>query len=160
MQQMNKPPQYIPTCLKIEASEPLVSTQYNPPIAAISARVNGKRTYQRGLSKQMMNDRRYSANGNTQRKGMTATSWQILFVVASSKADAHAGSRSQRSRERGVGCISSLKCRAETNASALLSGTLCAEPPSTAAGFDRNNLIAHTPAQIAYTTNPQPQNIA
>src|SRR6266536_684190 len=87
-------------------------TQYSQLSAAISASVNGKRIYHRGLSKQMMKVRRYSANGSTQRNGMTATSWQILFVVASSNADAQAGSSSQRrklsvegraSREEGSG---------------------------------------------------------
>ena len=56
----------------------------------------GSRLYQRGLSKQMMKLSRYSASGSTHRNGITATSWQILFVVASSSTEAQAGSRSHR----------------------------------------------------------------
>src|ERR1035437_8866201 len=74
------------------------STQQNPPKAAPSATPNGSRLYQRGLSKQIMKLSKYTASGSTQRNGITATSWHILFVVASSSTDAHAGSRSQRSR--------------------------------------------------------------
>src|SRR5258706_1568533 len=66
------------------------------PRAAISANANGKRRYQRGLSKLMMKLSRYRLNGSTQRNGMTATSWQILLVVASSRMELHAGSSHQR----------------------------------------------------------------
>jgi hypothetical protein len=49
----------------------------------------------------MMKLRRYNASGRIHRKGMTATSWQILFVVASSRMEAQAGSKSQRRGARG-----------------------------------------------------------
>src|SRR6266576_2605324 len=75
-----------------------------PINAAMSASANGTRTYQRGLSKQMMNVNRYSASGSTQKNGITATSWHILFVVASSSTEAQAGSSSQRSLLRVEGC--------------------------------------------------------
>src|SRR5436190_20539901 len=81
---------------------PSKSAQVMAAAAAISAKVNGKRTYQRGLSKHIMKLKRYSASGRTQRKGITATSWHILLVVARSRAEAQAGSRSQRSAECGV----------------------------------------------------------
>src|SRR2546423_14399784 len=66
---------------------------------AASAIVNGNRTYHLGLSKQTMKLSRYRASGSTHRKGMTATSWQILFVVASKSTDAQAGSATQRTGE-------------------------------------------------------------
>src|ERR1035437_1640054 len=62
----------------------------------MSASANGNRTYHRGLSKQIIKLNKYSASGATHRKGITATSWQSLLVVANSSTDAHAGSRSQR----------------------------------------------------------------
>ena len=71
-----------------------------PPSAATSASANGKRVYQRGLSKQMMKLNKYSASGSTHRNGITATSWHILFVVASSSTEAQAGSRSHSRRLR------------------------------------------------------------
>ena len=74
-----------------------------PPQAAMSASRNGRRTYQRGLSKQMMKLNKYSASGNTQRNGITATSWHILFVVASRSTEAQAGSSSHKRRLRGEG---------------------------------------------------------
>src|ERR1035437_1283908 len=84
----------------METVGPLNSAQQMPPQAAMSASMNGRRAYQRGLSKQMMNLNKYSASGSTQRKGITATSWHILFVVASSSTDAQAGSSSHKSRLR------------------------------------------------------------
>lgn len=75
---------------------PLKIAQQMPPNAATRANVNGKRAYQRGLSKQMMKLNRYNASGSTQRNGITATSWQILFVVARSSTEAQAGSNSHK----------------------------------------------------------------
>src|SRR5580765_3751069 len=44
----------------------------------------------------MMRLTRYRLSGSTQRKGMTATSWQIRLVVARSMTDANAASKNHR----------------------------------------------------------------
>jgi hypothetical protein len=55
------------------------------------------RWYQRGWSNATTNVSRYSASGSTHKNGMGAKSWVIALVVASSSADAQAGSASQKS---------------------------------------------------------------
>src|SRR5688572_28148109 len=85
----------------------------NSNTTQVAARQTGKapaktgRTYQRGLSKPRTNVSRYTASGSTHRNGTTATSWQSLFVVASSSTDAHAASASHRSRRPNRGAVSS-----------------------------------------------------
>src|SRR5258705_8940893 len=69
-------------------------------IAVISASMNGNRTYQRGLSKQIMKLSRYKASGSTQRNGITATSWHILLVVAMSRTEAQDGKRIHNRRAK------------------------------------------------------------
>src|ERR1019366_8203641 len=70
---------------------------------AMSAGMNTERRYQRGLSKQRMKLNRYKASGSTQRKGITATSWHILFVVASRSTEAQAGNSSHQRRMKAEG---------------------------------------------------------
>ena len=48
----------------METVGPLNSVQQMPPQAAMSASMNGRRAYQRGLSKQMMKLNKYSASGS------------------------------------------------------------------------------------------------
>jgi hypothetical protein len=74
------------------------SSQTNTPAAGATAAAKTRRSYHRGRSKQMMNVSRYSASGNTQRNGTAATSCVSVFVVPSSRTDAHAGSASQSTR--------------------------------------------------------------
>src|ERR1019366_710430 len=81
----------------MRAADPLKNSQQTPH-DAMSAGMNTERRYQRGLSKQMMKLNRYSASGSTQRKGITATSWHILFVVASRSTEAQAGNSSHNRR--------------------------------------------------------------
>src|SRR5882724_3646355 len=56
------------------------------------------RRYHFWLSKQMIKVKRYRTSGNTQRKGITATSWHIKLVVARSMTDAAMGSKNQNKR--------------------------------------------------------------
>src|SRR5262249_17994084 len=73
------------------------------PSAPKKARPKGRRMYQRGLSKQIAKLNKYRPSGNTQRKGITAMSWHNLLVVASNRADAHAGKITQSRRVKTVG---------------------------------------------------------
>ena len=86
------------TCCTIGISAPANNARHTPIRAALSSSVNQKREYQRGLSKLMINDRRYSASGSTQRKGIEATSRHILFVAARRSVEATAGRQIQRAR--------------------------------------------------------------
>src|SRR5436309_1360803 len=94
---MNRPIQYAESCLNMGASAPLFSAHQIAMKAPKSRITKGNRAYQRGLSKHMMKLKRYSARGRIQRKGTTATSWQILLVVARSRTEAQAG-RASHSR--------------------------------------------------------------
>src|SRR5690242_10616033 len=76
-------------------SSPPSSTQSAAPSVSTSAGNQNHRRYHRGLSKQTMNESRYKLSGNTHRNGITAMSWQILFVTASSRTDAQAGKANQ-----------------------------------------------------------------
>src|SRR5665213_1021558 len=98
MQQMKRPPEYTNSCRYRDAAIPSNTIQEMPPMARMSASPNGKRPYQRGLSKQMMKLNKYSVNGRIQRNGITATSWHTMLVVASSSVDAQAGSSSHKIR--------------------------------------------------------------
>jgi len=57
------------------------------------------RLYQRGLSKQIIKDRRYMLNGRIHKKGTTAISWVIFSVTASRSVEATAGRESQRRQD-------------------------------------------------------------
>src|SRR5215472_6794288 len=78
------------------------NAQHTPHHAATSAKRNGMRLYQRGLSKLIMKLNRYTASGSTQRNGITVTSWQILFVTANRSSEAQAGNSSQSRRTKAV----------------------------------------------------------
>src|ERR1041385_2777171 len=73
-------------------------THNTVPSASTSAVNHTGRQYHRGLSKLMMNDSRYKLSGSTHRNGITAMSWQILFVTASNSTEPHAGSANQSQR--------------------------------------------------------------
>src|SRR6185312_256510 len=74
------------------------STRQATKIASANAGWKTRREYQRDWSKQMMKESRYRLSGRTQRKGTTATSWQIWLVVARNITDAQAASPSQSKR--------------------------------------------------------------
>src|SRR5262245_44199417 len=172
MQQKNRPAEYTAICFHIGASVPWNSTQQIPPSAAIKARVNGARAYQRGLSKQMIKLKRYSASGRTHRNGITATSWHILLVVAMSNTELHAGSSSQSSRvnaeggaaetEGGGSGAEGRRPEVTPESKGLLTPALSPSdggrsPPALSAF---QNFTAQKPQLTAYTTSPQPHSTA
>src|SRR5690349_15667126 len=110
------------------------------------ARLNGKRRYQRGLSKQMMKLNKYSASGATQRNGMTATSWHSLLVIANNRTDAQAGSSSQRRKV-------SVERRALSvgGTGGQISGLALTFSPTL------KNFNAQNPQHRTYAAKPQPQ---
>jgi predicted deacetylase len=57
-------------------------------VETANASMNNRREYQWSLSKQRMNENRYSVSGKTHRKGTAATSRQTWFVVANNITDA------------------------------------------------------------------------
>src|SRR5215470_1894455 len=64
------------------------------------------RRYQRGWSKQTINDNRYRLKGRTQSKGTGAICWQIIFVVAKSAVhEQPAKSNHQRRDSRGEALV-------------------------------------------------------
>src|SRR5262252_3254027 len=154
------------------ASVPLNSAQQIPPSAAISAKVKGTRAYHRGFSKQIMKLNKYSASGRTQRNGITATSWHILFVTAINNTELHAGNSSQRSWVRGEGRGARVEDRGSAGFSLSSSdrekaGVRCSGlaasdfgPGTLDFGLPFQNFIAQTTQQTTYATSPQPHNPA
>src|SRR6266480_843253 len=86
----------MPTCKSRGNMAPSNNISHNKATATANAIANMFREYKPGLSKQIMKLNKYSANGSTHRKGITATSWQILLVMARRRTEAQAGRRSQR----------------------------------------------------------------
>ncbi len=71
---------------------------YNTEHAATADTANSgpksHRRYHLGLSKQITNDSKYNASGNTHRKGTDGMSWHIWLFVASSMTEPHVASSS------------------------------------------------------------------
>src|SRR6266403_1837694 len=129
----------------MEASVPTNKAQQIPHIAAMSASMKGKRTYHRGLSKQIMKLNRYNARGRTHKNGMTATSWHILLVVAMRSTEAQAGNKTHNRRLRMEG-------------SPLARGPVPASPgpDSDWGGASFAACTAQMAQPATYTVNPQP----
>src|SRR6478672_3952452 len=81
----------------------------------------GTRRYQAGRSKAMINVIRYNASGATHRRGMTAMSVEMWFVVAMSATDANAARMSQRAQWPAVRRV----CWSDTDSWACFSRVGC-----------------------------------
>src|SRR6185436_14755247 len=83
--------------------------------------------------------KRYNPSGNTQRNGITATSWHILLVVANRSTDAQAG----RSNHK-IFCV-------------RVGATACSRSEATSLTDGvRQNFIAQKAHATTYTANPHP----
>ena len=108
MPQRNRPAHSSATCGPTEFVNTDGGIRKMASATAPSRGARMARRYQRSLSNVRMNVTRYSDSGITQKNGITARSWQIVFVTASSMTDGSAASATQRSllrsaRERRTG---------------------------------------------------------
>src|SRR5216683_7738345 len=95
MQHANRVNEYAAIWTTIFLMAHPLSTRQARKIATAKAGWKTGREYQRGSSKQIMKESRYRLRGRTQRKGTTATSWQIWFVVARNMTEAQVARLSQ-----------------------------------------------------------------
>src|SRR5437763_1250849 len=99
--------------------------------------------------------KRYNPKGTTHKNGTTATSWHILFVVASSSAEAQAGNAIQRNVVR-----QSARSFGPVQAAFPNSRASPDSWPSLFSGGHAHNFLAQRPSPTAYKTRPQAQNLA
>ena len=112
--------------------------------------------YQASLSKQIIKDNKYRLKGATQRNGMTATSWQTWFVVASNIMEASPANSThvRHAGQEGASCPRDVDSEAvQLDPSAIWPD----DDSSSASSPSRRLLIAQKPQHKANSTKPSDQ---
>src|SRR5690349_3957335 len=135
MHTTNSADKYTASCHHGEIASAATITAQAAGTSKPAAPANQGLAYQRSFSKTSTKVSKYTDSGATQRNGITATSWQIRFVVAMSSVEPHAARPIQNNTSR-------------TEGRAVAPCSL----PSTASGFacSRSPSHAHSTANPAY----------